>query len=200
MTKFAIISLKDNDSITKEYFEAKFTEKKLKKQFKCKEVIEIPLYALNLPSLSNKMDIEEYDLREFIFAIRSINFIDFRDNGYSKKNLKKIFAFSDDALETTFAFDKLSDDIKIDLFELNNDNKDKFIEDILSIERSSEKIKLLVEAKDLCDSLSNVEGDLNMTFLYRNYDEEIEDEIDELESTIDTKINNIKIFSSKMWN
>jgi hypothetical protein len=112
----------------------------------------------------------------------------------------KIFVFSDDAYSSAFAIDVIRNDCTVKLFDLNEDNIDEFMQAIATIKSSVENINSLNEAKDMCESLTNIEHDLDIDVVQYNAAENIEERILDIEVEVENSKELVEDFFSNQWN
>ncbi|MGV0960077.1 MAG: hypothetical protein ACOYB1_09575 [Limnohabitans sp.] len=128
MAKFAMIISKCSDAKSVKSFHKKFSEKNLKKNFKCNSVT---LFDRNVNSwdvFEINFKIKEQVLEKLSWLLLSAHKDALIECAKVNYSTRKFFIFSDDAMQSTFSFDCLSDDVYIASFELNQDSAEEFIE------------------------------------------------------------------------
>ena len=177
-----------------------FTCIDLKKKFKCKKVFEVKDYRFKNTKVAEFSQISEYEIDNLSKQLRSIDLRNFSDIKYRKHKNTKLFIFSDDASSSAFVFDVLKDNCIIKLFELNEENIDDFAQSIETIKSSDEQINSLNEAKTLCESLTNIEHDLNISLVSYSAIDDIDEKISEIEDELESSKETVEEFFSSQWN
>ena len=186
MTKFAVIQFQSYKSNDKESFEKKYKASELKKQFKCEKVLELKNKKTKNSKEAEFAKFSDYKLSELLRTLTSTDFDDLSSNrSYIEENTK-VFIFSEDACSSAFAFNILKDDVISKVFQLTEQNVDEFLQYIDVIQSSEDKISSLTDAKDQCESLSDIESDLNLRLLQSNAVEKIESKISDIEDDVAT--------------
>lgn len=199
MAKFAAIQLNDFQQINQDAL-MKFTSSELKKKFKCKKVAELKHVSNKNAKVAEFSQISAYELYDLCNKLMSINLRNYSEIRYKKELNTKIFVFSDDASSSAFAFDVIRNDCTVKLFDLNEDNIDEFVQAIATIKSSDENLSSLNEAKDLCDSLTNIEYDLDIDVIQYNAIETIEEKISDIEDEVQNSKELVEDFFSNQWN
>jgi hypothetical protein len=185
MTKFAMISMNGTyDSKNLKTFNKKFTAERLKKQMKCTEVIDL-LANYDEDSLKLVSNVDADTFENLVHELCDFNITSLDMHSYYGRNTRKYVAFSDDASSTSFAFEKLKDDVTITMFEIDEDNVDTFIANIENIKSNSESIENLNEAKEALETLQNFENELSLNLIRSNAEEEIDSKTEELETEVE---------------
>jgi len=198
MAKFAAVQLRDNKEINKDAFK-RFTISELKNKIKCKEVLEVKYNKKSNAKLSKMTDIAEYKFNQLSGIMSSTNLDDMTENSYISKENTKIFIFSDDASNTALAFDVLSNNCMIKLFELNDEEITNFMHLIAIIQSADDLLSSLDDAKDHCDSLSYIQSELDLTLVYHDAMKEIEERISDIESDVETSKEELEEIFEAKW-
>lgn len=199
MAKFIAIQLSDYQEDNKEKFE-KFTTAELKKTLKCKKVVQLNHSAKSKVKVSEFSGIAEYKLTQLSTTLISTDLEDMTERSYFQKENTKIFIVSDDASITALAFDVLTDNCTMKMFELNDDEITNFINSIETIQSAGDLISSLEEAKELCESLNELESDLGLTLLYHSATDEIDDKIYDIERDVETSNETLEEIFEAKWN
>lgn len=202
MTKFAVIQFQSYKSNDKESFEKKYKATELRKQFKCEKVLELKNQKNNKrkdTKIAEFAKLSDYKLFELLRTLTSTDFDDLSSNrSYIEENTK-IFIFSEDACASAFAFDLLTTEVIVKIFQLTEKNVNDFLQYIDVIQSSEDRINSLNEAKDQCESLSYIESDLNLSLLQSDAIETIESEISDIEADVVTSQEYLDELFEKQW-
>jgi len=186
MNKFAMINLNhahDTKKITA--FNKKFTAASLKKLLKCAEVLDLEVADYDASTLKSVTEIDKEKFDNLVNELSDFNISSLTKNSYYGRNSHKYFAFSCDATRSSFAFEKLKDNVSITLFELDDeDDVDTFIENIESIKSNNESIEELNDAKETLKNLENYENQFSLNLIQSDAEDEIERITEELESEV----------------
>jgi hypothetical protein len=198
MAKFVAVQMSNHQEINKEAFQ-KFTNKELKKTYKCKKVKELKYYNKSNSKLAEFAEISEYKLDKLSRILISTDFDDMSENNYGSDEDTKIFILSNDAIATSLEFDDLKDKCIIKLFKLDEDEVTNFNNSIETIQSADDSIDSLNEAKELCESLNSIESDLGMSLVYHNALDEIDERISDIESDVETSKETLEEIFENQW-
>ena len=200
MTKFAVIQFQSYKSNDKDTFEKKYQTSKLKKQLKCENVIELNNDKSKKTKEEKFSKISDYKLIKLLRTLTSTDFDDLSKNRSYVEENTKIFIFSEDACASAFAIDILKKEVFLKLFQLTDESVSEFLEYIDVIQTSEQRISSLNEAKDLCESLSYIESDLNLSCLQSDAVENIESKISDIEADVVTSQECLDKIFENQWN
>lgn len=193
MTKFAMINTtRALDKKQLNAFNNKFTATRIKKLLKCKEVIDFNELNYNAETLKSVTEINEDKFDNIVNELSDFNISSLTSNSNYKISNQRYFAFSNDAINTSFSFEIMTDDLKITFFEVNDDEVDSFIKNIEIIKSNNESIENLNEAKEVLESLQNYENDLNISLTRYGADDEIDNKTQELEEEVEEASDQIR--------
>lgn len=199
MAKFIAIQLSDYQEVSQTSFK-KFTTAELKKTLKCKKVVQLKYSAKSQAKVSEFSGIAGYKLNQLNRTLTSTDLEDMTENRYAQEENTKIFIVSDDASITALAFDVLTDNCTMKMFELNDDEITNFINSIETIQSAGDLISSLEEAKELCESLNELESDLGLTLVYHSATDEIDDKIYDIERDVETSNDSLEEIFEAKWN
>ena len=199
MTKFAMINLTyAHDTKKMTAFNKKFTAASLKKLLKCEEVLDLKVADYDVSTLKSVTEIDEEKFDNLVNELSDFNISSLTKNSYCGSNSQKYFAFSCDATRSSFAFEKLKDNVTITLFELDDeDDVDTFIENIENIKSNNESIEELNDAKETLQNLENYENQFSLNLIQSDAEDEIERMSEELESEVEDASEQIR--DKLMW-
>ena len=198
MAKFAAVQMIDYQNINQESIK-EFTSSELKKKFKCKKVVELKDYRYKKPKVAEFAQISESELNYLSSKLMSIDLRNYSDTRYKKNKKTQIFIFSDDASSSAFAFDFLKEDCTIKLFDLNDENISDFTQAISIIQTSDETLSSLSEAKDLCESLNDIEHNLGISLVDYNAIDTIEEKISDIEDEVESSKESLEEIFDAKW-
>ena len=199
MAKFAMIVSKCADLKSVKAFEKKYSEKNLKKIFKCKSV-----------NLFNR-NVNSWDLYEANFKLQERTFeklswlllsadkdaiIEYECVNYSTR---KFFIFSDDAIQPILDSDCFSDDVYIATFELDQISAEVLIEKLDEISGFEYRIEQLNEARCLHSSLSDIAEEFNLNILYSSAEGDIDEALYDAETDFDNLKSEIQSIINSSW-
>ena len=124
----------------------------------------------------------------------------YSDIRFRTQKFTKIFIFSEEAESTAFAFDFLKEDFVIKLFELNEETINDFTQFIEIIKSSDDNIRLLNEAKEICERLNDIEHDVDINVLQYNAIEDIEEKISDIEDEVEASKESLEEMFDAKWN
>jgi hypothetical protein len=199
MTKFAMINLTHaHDAKKLNAFNKKFTAASLKKLLKCTEVLDLQTADYDAAALKSVTEIDENKFDNLVNELCDFNISSLTKNSYYSRNAQKYFAFSGDAVRSSFAFEKLKENVAITLFELDDeDDFDTFIENIENIKSNNETIEELNDAKETLQNLENYENQFSLNLTQSDAEDEIERMSDELENEVEDASEQIR--DKLMW-
>ena len=186
------------DSKTISDFSKNFTASSLKKLLKCKAVLDLQVAEYDESTLKKVTEIDEDKIDELVNELRNFNISSLEKNSYSDRNTQKYFAFSCDATSSSFAFEKLKDNVKITLFELDDEDAvDTFIENIENIKSNNESIEELNDAKENLENLEQYQNQFSLNLIQSDAEDEIERMSENLEREVDYASEEIR--DKLMW-
>jgi hypothetical protein len=162
-----------------------FTSKELKKTFKCKKVEELKYCNKSVAKVAKSTGIAAYELNQLIRKLTSTDLDDMKKNRYRSDKETKIFVLSDDASQTAIAFNVLKNEFTIKFFKLDDSEVSDCIESLEIIQSADDSISSLNEAKELCESLNEIESDLGLSLVYHSAIDEIDEKISDIESDLE---------------
>jgi hypothetical protein len=180
MAKFAVVQLGYEQEINQDAFQ-KFTSKELKKTFKCNKVEELEYCNKSIAEVSKSTGIATHDLSQLSRKLISTELDDMAKIRCGSETETKIFVLSDDASATSLAFDVLKNQSIIKLFQLDDEDIAIFVKSIGVIQSADDSISSLNEAKELCESLNEIESELGLSLVYRSAIDEIDEKISDIE-------------------
>lgn len=176
-----------------------FTSKELKKTFNCKKVEELKYCNKSIAKVEKFTGISDYKLNELVRTLTSTDLDDLSENRYRSDNETKIFVLSDDASATALSFDILKSDFIIKLFQLDARQVTKFNHSIEIIQSVDETISSLNEAKELCESLNEIESDLGLSLVHHSAIDEIAEKISDIESELEHSKETVAEIFEAQW-
>ncbi len=188
MAKFVMVISKNYDLKSVKAFQKKYCEKNLKKNFKCDSVT---LFDRNVNSwdvFKTKFKIKEQTFEKLSWLLLSADkdaLIEYEQVNYSTR---KFFIFSDDAIQSMFSFDCLSDDVYIASFELDQESAEELADKLDEFSDIEHRIEQLNEAQELYSSLADIANECDLNILFRS----AEDDIDEALHDTETEFENLK--------
>jgi hypothetical protein len=198
MAKFIAVQQSYEHETNQDTFK-KFTSKELKKTIKCEKVEELKYYNKSNSKLAEFAEISEYKLNQLSRMLSSTDLNDMTENRYGNMEDTKIFILSDDASTTALAFDVLKDNCIIKLFQLDNEEVTNFTNSIETIQSEDDSISSLNEAKELCESLNIIESDLNLSLVYHDAINDIDEKISDIESDVETSKKTLDEIFELQW-
>ena len=187
MTKFAFIR---NKTLTPRAFNTRYSVTKLLKQFKCKKLVELS-YAKDLSKEDNFTDINGGTLQSLSYDLHHArNEVLPNDHKYLC-DPKKLFMFSEDAADTAFILDTISDGVDILLFELNYSEINDLSEAFENISEAIDSLDTLEEVGNLIRQLGDYSNDLGIDILRSDAEDNVlklEEEADEKKEEASTTI------------
>jgi len=196
MAKFAMIISKCFDLKSVKAFQKKFSEKNLKKNFKCNSVTLFDRNVYSWDVLETNFKIKEETFEKLSWLLLSADkdaLIEYERVNYSTR---KFFIFSDDAMNSLFSFDCLIGDVYVATFELDQNSADELVEKLDRVSDIEDKVRQLNEAQDLYSSLSNIANECQLNIFFRSAEDDIdealhdaEEEFENLKSDIQSAIN-----------
>ena len=200
MAKFAMIISKRSDSKSVKAFHRKYSEKNLKKNFKCKSVA---LFDRNIDSwdvFEANFEINEETLEKLSWLLLSADKDALIEYEYVNYSTRKFFIFSDDAMQSMFSFDCLSDDVYIAVFELDQDSAEELAEKLDDFSSVEQRVEQLNEAQDLHSSLSSIAEDCHLNIFYRSAEDEISEALSDAEQDFENLKSDIQGIINSSWN
>jgi hypothetical protein len=199
MAKFAMIISKCSDSKSVKAFHKKYSEKNLKKNFKCDSVT---LFDRNVKSwdvFETDFKINEYTFEKLswllLFADKDA-LIEYEHVNYSTR---KFFIFSDDAMQSMFNSDGASDDVYIATFELDQDSANELVEKLDSFSDIEYRVGQLNEAQDLHSSLANIAMECDLNILYGSAEDDINEALNDTEEEFENLKSEIQELINLSW-
>ena len=199
MAKFAVVQTSAYEDSNQDKLK-NFTCIELKRKFKCKKILELKDFRLKKTKEAEFAQISEHELNDLSKKLSSIDLRNYSDIRFRTQKFTKIFIFSEEAESTAFAFDFLKEDFVIKLFELNEETINDFTQFIEIIKSSDENIRLLNEAKEICDRLNDIEHDVDINVLQYNAIEDIEEKISDIEDEVEASKESLEEMFDAKWN
>ena len=199
MAKFVAIQMSKNQEKNQDVFQ-KFTTRELKKTFKCKKVAELKYCKKSNSKVAEISKISEYELNQLSRILGSTDLDDMSESRYKSVEETKVFVFSDDASSTALAIDMLEDVCIIKFFQLDEEAITSFTDSIETIQSADDSISSLNEAKELCESLNTIESDLGLTLVYHSAIDDIDENISDIESDVETSNKTLEEIFDAKWN
>lgn len=197
MGKFLLIRCPSMGHTETKSFEKKYTASKLKKVFKCESIIE--LSRLQEPQIEAKKiskistDVLRQITRQFLAT-------DYEDSAFDDEyRAKKLFILSDDAEISAMSFHVMTDDVRIEYFEISQKTCEELIETIEQISQNNYTKQEANEAKDLYESLQNLQYSLEINLVSRYGDDELDEKIDDCDTEIQTCREKVAELISEKW-
>jgi hypothetical protein len=199
MAKFAMIISKLNDSKSVKAFHKKYSEKNLKKNFMCDSVILLDRNGRSWSDFEFDLKINEKTFEKLSWLLP---FAD-KDSliGYEHVNYstRKFLIFSDDALQSMFGFDCLSDDVYISAFELNQDSANDLVQKLDDISGIQYRVERLNEAQDVYSTLEDIANECDLNIFYRTAEDDIDEALSDAESELEQLQSDIKEITNSSW-
>ncbi|PVE08356.1 hypothetical protein [Limnohabitans sp. Rim28] len=199
MAKFAMVISKNIDLKSVKLFQKKYTEKNLKKNFKCNSVT---LFDRNVNSwdvFEKKFKIKEETFEKLSWLLLSADKDTLIEYEHVNFSTRKFFIFSNDAMQPILSFDCLSDDVYIASFELNQDSAEEFIEKLDGVSDIEYRIGQLNEAQELFDSLENIADECNLNIFYRSAKDDIDEALHDAETNFENLKSEIQSIVNSSW-
>jgi hypothetical protein len=199
MAKFAMVISKNYDLKSVKAFQKKYSEKNLKKNFKCNSVT---LFDRNVNSwdvLETNFKIKEQTFEKLSWLLLSADkdaLIEYEHVNYSTR---KFFIFSDEATHSMLSFDCLSDDVYIASFELDQDSAEEFIEKLDGVSDLEYRIGQLNEAQELYSSLADIANECNLNILFRSAEDVIDEALHDTETEFENMKSEIQSIVNSSW-
>ncbi len=198
MGKFLLIRCSHLSANERKKLETKFTASKLKELFKCSSVIELSPHEEPKSQAKKITNIDVSVLRKLCYEFLSK---DRDDNAFDDGHLaKKLFIFSDDADISSLMFSLIADnEYHFNYFEIDQDESEELIEAIDEISDFNYTKQQANEAKDLYESLKNLEYDLEIDLVSRYADDELDEKIEDCEQEIQNRRDKVTEIISSKW-
>jgi|GEM_PF-3672832 len=201
MAKFAMIISKCSDLKSVKAFQKKYSEKNLKKNFKCESVF---LFDRNVSSwdlFEHKFEIKERTFEKLSWTLLSADKDALLENLYEYVNYstRKFFIFSDDAMQSMFSFDCLSDDVHVTAFELDQYSAEDLAEKLDDFSSIEYRVGQLNEAKDLYSSLSSIAEEFDLDILYRSAEDDVDEALNQAEEDFENLKSDIQRIINSSW-
>lgn len=198
MGKFLLIRCSHLSANERKKLETKFTASKLKELFKCSSVIELSPHEEPKSQAKKITNIDVSVLRKLCYEFLSK---DRDDNAFDDGHLaKKLFIFSDDADISSLMFSLIADnEYHFNYFEIDQDESEELIEAIDEISDLNYTKQQANEAKDLYESLKNLEYDLEIDLVSRYADDELDEKIEDCEQEIQNRRDKVTEIISSKW-
>jgi hypothetical protein len=199
MAKFAMIISKNYDLKSVKAFQKKYSEKNLKKNFKCNSVT---LFDRNVNSwdvFEANFEIKEKTFEKLSWLLLSADkdaLIEYEHVNYSTR---KFFIFSDDAIQSIFSFDCLSDDVYISSFELDQDSADELTDKLDEFSDIEHRIEQLNEAQELYSSLTEIADECDLNILFSNAEDDIYEALHDAETEFENLKSEIQTIVNSSW-
>jgi hypothetical protein len=199
MAKFAMIISKNYDLKSVKAFQKKYSEKNLKKNFKCNS---ITLFDRNVNSwdvFETNFKIKEETFEKLSWLLLSADKDTLIEYEHVNFSTRKFFIFSNDAMQSILSFDYLSDDVYIVSFELNQDSAEEFIEKLDGVSDLEYRIGQLNEAQELYSSLENIADECNLNIFYRSAKDDIDEALHDAETDFENLKSEIQSIVNSSW-
>ena len=199
MAKFVMVISKNYDLKSVKAFEKKYSEKNLKKIYKCNSVT---LFNRNMNSwdvFETNFKIKEQTFEKLSWLLLSADkdaLIEYEHVNYSTR---KFFIFSDDAIQSSFSFDCLSDDVYIASFELDQDSAEELADKLDEFIGIEQRIEQLNEAQELYSSLAEIADECNLKILYSSAEDDIDEGLHDAESEFENLKSEIQSIVNSSW-
>jgi hypothetical protein len=199
MAKFAMIVSKLNDSKSVKAFQKKYSEKNLKKNFKCNDVILLDRNGKSCGDFDFDLKIKENTFEKLSWLLTFADKDSLIDHEYVNYSTRKFFIFSDDALQSMFSFDCLSDDVYISAFELNQDSANDLVQKLDDISGIQYRVERLNEAQDVYSTLEDIANECDLNIFYRTAEDDIDEALSDAESELEQLKSDIKEIINSSW-
>ena len=199
MAKFAMVISKNYDLKSVKAFQKKYSEKNLKKNFKCNS---ITLFDRNVNSwdvFETNFKIKEETFEKLSWLLLSADKDTLIEYEHVNFSTRKFFIFSNDAMQSILSFDYLSDDVYIVSFELNQDSAEEFIEKLDGVSDLEYRIGQLNEAQELYSSLENIADECNLNIFYRSAKDDIDEALHDAETDFENLKSEIQSIVNSSW-
>ena len=199
MAKFAMVISKNYDLKSIKTFQKKYSERNLKKNFKCNSVT---LFDRNVNSwdvLETNFKIKERTFEKLSWLLLSASkdaLIEYDQVNYSTR---KFFIFSNEAIQSMFSFDCLSDDVYIASFELDQDSAEELANKLDEFSEIEHRIEQLNEAQELYSSLADIADECNLKILSRSADDDINEALHDAETEFEILKSEIQSIVNSSW-
>lgn len=200
MTKFAMIISKCTDSKSVKAFQKKYSEKNLKKNFKCKSVTLFDRSIDSWEILEANFGIKEETFEKLSWLLLSADKDALIDHDYVNYITRKFFIFSDDAVQSMFSFDRLSDDVYIAAFELDQDSAEVLVEKLDNFSDFEYRVGQLNEAQEFYSTLSSIANECELNIFSRNAEDDIDEALHDAEQDFENLKSDIQSIINSSWN
>lgn len=199
MAKFAMIISKYPDIKSIKAFEKKYTEKNLKKNFKCNSVTLLDDNVNSWDALEANFNIKEQTFKKLSCLLHSVDMDALIDYGHVNYSTRKFFIFGDDVMQSEFSFDFLSDDVYISAFELDQNSADELAEKLDDFNGVEYRFGQLNEAQDLYNSLENISSECSLNIFRINAEDDLDDALNEAETEFENLKAHIQNIINSSW-
>lgn len=199
MTKFAMIISKLNDAKSVKAFQKKYSEKNLKKNFKCNDVILLDRHGRAWGDFDFDLKIKENTFEKLSWLLTFADKDSLIDHEYVNYSTRKFFIFSDDAMQSMFSFDCLSDDVYISAFELDQNSAEDLVEKLDDISGVEYRVERLNEAQDVYNSLENIATECDLNIFCRTAEGDIDEALSDAESEFEKLKSDIQDIINSSW-
>jgi hypothetical protein len=179
MAKFLIVTSSARTESESKKFQKNYSVIKVRKGFKCKSVHELKLFDSDFDLISEMTEISDSTLKSLL---REMNLggsgVFCREFGFALKN-SKVFALSDDASDDFIK--ESAEKVSFKIFELDQEGLESFVYWLSELDDSDTRIDQLNSAKELWESLRDLEFELSLDLVSMNADDSIESELIEIE-------------------
>ena len=200
MTKFAMIISKCTDSKSVKAFQKKYSEKNLKKNFKCKSVTLFDRSIDSWEILEANFGIKEETFEKLSWLLLSADKDALIDHDYVNYITRKFFIFSDDAVQSMFSFDRLSDDVYIAAFELDQDSAEALVEKLDNFSDFEYRVGQLNEAQEFYSTLSSIANECELNIFSRNAEDDLDEALHDAEQDFENIKSDIQSIINSSWN
>jgi len=118
---------------------------------------------------------------------------------YVNYSTRKFFIFSDDAMQSMFSFDCLSDDVHVTAFELDQYSAEDLAEKLDDFSSIEYRVGQLNEAKDLYSSLSSIAEEFDLDILYRSAEDDVDEALNQAEEDFENLKSDIQRIINSSW-
>lgn len=200
MAKFAMIISKCSDLKAVKAFQKKYSEKNIKKNFKCKEATVFDRNVNSWEDLEKNFKIKERTFEKLSWHLLFADKDALIDCEYVNYSTRKFFIFSDDVMQSMFSSEFFSDDVYVAAFELDQDSAEELAEKLDDFSSVENRIEQLNEAQDLYSSLSSIAEECDLNILYRSAEDEISEALRDAEQDFENLKSDIQGIINSSWN
>ena len=200
MAKFAMIISKCSDLKAVKAFQKNYSEKNIKKNFKCKEATVFDRNVNSWEDLEKNFKIKERTFEKLSWHLLFADKDALIDCEYVNYSTRKFFIFSDDVMQSMFSSEFFSDDVYVAAFELDQDSAEELAEKLDDFSSVEHRVEQLNEAQDLYSSLSSIAEDCHLNIFYRSAEDEISEALSDAEQDFENLKSDIQGIINSSWN